>query len=128
MGEKIFKKEKASRPVAMFFTNLSSACVSIGYLVGTGVYEEVLPFVQKHPALLFDATLLSFSATGGQFAIYSTIANFGSLVLAAIMNVRMLVQVILSMVIYQHRPSQGQVAGLIMVFGTLFLKVRLDQS
>lgn len=128
LQEKIFKKEKASRPVAMFYTNLSSALVSVAYLSSMGIFAEVVPFLTKHPKLMVDATALSLAATGGQFAIYSTIAHFGSLILAAIMNVRMLTQVIVSMVMYQHTPSQGQVVGLVMVFGALFTKVRLDSA
>jgi len=126
LQERIFQKEKASRYVAMFYTNVSSAVTSGVYLFSTGLFPEVMAFVQEYPSVLFDATLLSASATAGQFAIYTTIANFGSLVLAAVMNVRMLVQVVLSMVMYKHRISEGQVGGLVFVFGALFYKVRCD--
>ena len=45
-------------------------------------------FCFRYPRFLFDATLLSFSATAGQFCIYTTIREFGAVVFAACMNVR----------------------------------------
>lgn len=126
LQERVFQKEKAPRGTAMFYTNLSSALTSVVYLTSTGLIPEVMDFVAKYPSVVFDATLLSLSATCGQFAIYSTIANFGSLILAAIMNVRMLVQVILSTVMYGHVMTPGQLGGLVLVFGALFTKVRMD--
>lgn len=116
------KKNTASRYRAMFFTNLSSALMSILYLKSSGILDTALAFVARHPRTLTDAVTLSGAASAGQFAIYATVAEYGALTLAAVMNVRQLVQVIVSMVAYKHVPTAGQVGGLSMVFGALIYK------
>ena len=131
MQERLFQTKKygkASRNAAMFYTNASSAIMSTVYLASTGTLERSIGFVQRNPPFLFDATLLSMSTTVSQFAIYATVGNFGALILAAIMNVRQLIQVILSMVMYQHTPTAGQVAGLAMVFSALFWQGHLKSQ
>lgn len=122
------KKNPTSRYRAMFFTNLSSALMSIVYLSSTGIIHEALAFVTRHPRTLTDAVTLSGAASAGQFAIYATVAEYGALTLAAIMNVRQLVQVIVSMVAYKHQPTAGQVLGLTMVFGALITKSALASA
>merc|ERR1719356_642540 len=69
-----------------------------------------------------DATLLSASAVGGQFFIYSLVKDFGALAFAATMNVRQVVSIIVSYATYHHSITGFQVLGLLAVFGALFYK------
>jgi adenosine 3'-phospho 5'-phosphosulfate transporter B2 len=124
----ILQGQKASRYRTMFWTNLASAIMSTVYLTANGVLPEALAFVARHPSLLQNALVLSAAATTGQLFIYATLAEYSALVLAAIMNVRQLVQVCVSMVAYSHQPTPGQVGGLSVVFGALFLKAFLDST
>merc|ERR1712054_509336 len=82
LQEKLWAGQKASKNAGMFYTNLSSALMSIVYLGYTGTLHRAIDFSTRHPQLLFDATFLSLSATANQFAIYATISNFGALMLA----------------------------------------------
>merc|ERR1719272_36401 len=113
----ILQGQKASRYRTMFWTNLASAIMSSVYLLSNGVLPVALAFTARHPSLLWNAFFLSSAATTGQLFIYATLAEYSALVLAAIMNVRQMVQVIVSMVAYQHQPTPGQVGGLCIVFG-----------
>merc|ERR1719191_1044833 len=89
---------------------------------------RAIGFCFRYPRFLFDATLLSFSATAGQFCIYTTIKEFGAVVFAACMNVRQVTNITLSLLYYNHPLAFGQLIGLVLVFGFLFYKVKLSKE
>lgn len=120
--EKLFKEHKTSKYNQMLYVNSGSAVVSAGTLLVSGGSSKALEFISRHPAIMGDASLLSASAVGGQFFIYSLVKEFGALALAATMNVRQVLSILVSYMIYSHSISLMQVSGLIVVFGTLFYK------
>merc|ERR1711976_4147 len=69
-----------------------------------------------------DAVILSTSAVGSQWFIYSLIKEFGALVFAATMNVRQVVSILISYAKYGHSITALQIVGLVIIFGALFYK------
>jgi len=122
MQEKLFKEHKTSKYNQMLYINLLSCCVSIITLVSSGTLAPSVAFCASHGRFVLDASLLSASAVGGQFFIYSQVKEFGALVFAATMNVRQVVSIIISYVTYKHSITPLQIVGLFLCFFALFYK------
>merc|ERR1719229_1085306 len=85
----------------------------------------MIAFCFAHNAFLWHAMTLSGAAVAGQFFIYSQVKEFGALVLAATMNLRQVISILGSYVLYGHSITLMQVVGLALVFGSLFYKTYL---
>eukprot|EP00931_Biecheleriopsis_adriatica_P011893 TRINITY_DN11298_c0_g2_i1.p1 TRINITY_DN11298_c0_g2~~TRINITY_DN11298_c0_g2_i1.p1 ORF type:complete len:381 (-),score=68.74 TRINITY_DN11298_c0_g2_i1:39-1181(-) len=120
--EKLFKEHKTSKYNQMLYVNSGSAVVSSSTLVASGGLSKALGFVSRHPSVMWDASLLSCSAVTGQFFIYSLVKEFGALVLAATMNMRQVLSILTSYILYTHPISLPQILSLVLVFATLFYK------
>merc|ERR1719215_538016 len=106
----------------MMYVNGLSAFVSFCTLVSTGTLFPAFGFYFANPRFAMDAAVLSASAVGGQFFIYSQVKEFGALVFAATMNVRQIVSIVVSYITYGHHITSLQVLGLAAVFAALFYK------
>merc|ERR1719198_277979 len=106
----------------MLYINAFSALTSIITLALTGGFGEAIAFCIRHPPFMVDASLLSLGAVVGQFFIYSMVKEFGALAFAATMNVRQVISIIMSYIMYSKPITALQVLGLLMVFGALFYK------
>eukprot|EP00929_Paragymnodinium_shiwhaense_P034517 TRINITY_DN18764_c0_g1_i2.p1 TRINITY_DN18764_c0_g1~~TRINITY_DN18764_c0_g1_i2.p1 ORF type:complete len:191 (-),score=26.63 TRINITY_DN18764_c0_g1_i2:300-872(-) len=126
--EKLFKEHQTSKYNQMMYVNAGSAVVSLASLVVSGGLFESIGFCTAHPAFLTHAMALSASAVAGQFFIYSQVKEFGALVFAATMNLRQVVSILNSYIIYGHEVGLYQVIGLVLVFGALFYKSYLGLS
>jgi len=124
--EKLFKEHKTSKYNQMLYVNTSSSVVSALTLILSGGLFEALGFISRHPSIMFDASLLSASAVTGQFFIYSLVKEFGALVLAATMNMRQVLSILASYVLYSHPITIWQILALGMVFFSLFYKSYLS--
>merc|ERR1712060_130754 len=82
----------------------------------------VFQFCLRHPQVIADSTAISVASVTGQFFIVSMVKEFGALVLAATMNVRQLVSILVSYQLYNHSLTRGQGFGLIVVFAALLGK------
>ncbi|WVQ82913.1 hypothetical protein IAT38_005049 [Cryptococcus sp. DSM 104549] len=73
-------------------------------------------FLLSHPAAL--APLLAYALLGGlgQLFIFETIQHFGSLTLVMVTVTRKLFTMLLSVVVFEHRLTKGQWAGVGVVF------------
>ena len=120
--EKLFKEHKTSKYNQMLYVNGSSSLVSGATLLATGGASKAMGFVSRHPSIVFDASFLSASAVTGQFFIYSLVKEFGALVLAATMNMRQVLSILTSYILYVHPISFAQILALIVVFASLFYK------
>ena len=96
--------------------------MSILFSTLTGQVASTISFVTKHPRVLYDALILSFSAVSGQFCISYTIKNFGALIYATIMTIRQLLSVIVSNLLYGHQLTMLQWVSTLVVFGSLLFK------
>jgi len=122
MQEKLFKEHKTSKYNQMMYVNGLSAITSACTLITTGTFLPAWSFFFAEPQFAVDATMLSLSAVGGQFFIYSQVKEFGALVFAATMNVRQVISIIASYITYHNNITGLQMFGLAAVFGALFYK------
>jgi len=120
--EVLFKEYQTSKYNQMIYVNLGSCLVSSLTVLLSGSFATSFAFIAAHPVFLVDASLLSASAVGGQWFIYSQVKEFGALVFAATMNVRQVVSILVSYVTYGHSITALQVLGLVIVFSALFFK------
>mmetsp|Transcript_71289 Transcript_71289/g.157689 ORF Transcript_71289/g.157689 Transcript_71289/m.157689 type:complete len:237 (-) Transcript_71289:163-873(-) len=120
--EKLFAQHKTSKFNQMLYTNAGSSCISIVSLVLSGSLTKALSFSSDHPSFLPHAACLSMAAVAGQFFIMSQVKEFGALVLAATMNIRQVLSILISYIMYAHTINWQQFLGLALVFGALFYK------
>jgi len=120
--EKLFKEHKTSKYNQMLYTNCGSAVVSFGSLIVFNQAGTALAFCSNHPAFVGHAAGLSAAAVAGQFFILSQVKEFGALVFAATMNLRQVISILISYVMYSHPISMMQLMGLMQVFAALFYK------
>jgi len=120
--EKLFKEHKTSKFNQMLYVNSGSAVVSGGTLLMSGAAPRAINFCIAHPNFVTHAGTLSAAAVGGQFFIYSQVKEFGALTLAATMNMRQVISILVSYIAYVHPISILQFLGLCLVFGSLFYK------
>merc|ERR1719414_2127686 len=116
MQEKLFKEHRVSKYNQMAYVNFLSSIVSLITLFTTRTAGPAFGFCGDHGDFLRDAFFLSIAAVGSQFFIFSHIKEFGALVLAATMNVRQVVSIVISYVRFGHHITWGQVVGLFLVF------------
>lgn len=78
--------------------------------------STALAFIARHPQVVRD--LVAYAAAGaiGQVAIFETLQRFGSLTLVSITVTRKLFTMLLSLVVYSHRLTSLQWAGVALVF------------
>ncbi|CAO1634886.1 unnamed protein product [Sympodiomycopsis kandeliae] len=132
----VFHKYSVSGPQMMLVMNgLSSLLMGaslvlplhqlplIGALAGSGAkgggsseLSSALAFIGRHPQVVRD--LVAYAAAGaiGQVAIFETLQRFGSLTLVSITVTRKLFTMLLSLVVYSHRLTTLQRAGVALVF------------
>jgi len=122
MQEKLFKEHKTSKYNQMMYVNGLSSIVSLFTLITTGTFVPAFSFLFTKGRFAADAVMLSASAVGGQFFIYSQVKEFGALVFAATMNVRQVVSIIASYITYHNSITIWQIFGLGAVFAALFYK------
>merc|ERR1711879_329809 len=108
--------------MGMLYVNGSSAVVALGTLLLSGNAPTAITFCMVHPLFMTHAFALSVAAVGGQYFVYSQIGEFGALILAATMNLRQVISILVSYIMYSHPISSLQVLGLGLVFGALFYK------
>ncbi|KAA8495988.1 Adenosine 3'-phospho 5'-phosphosulfate transporter 1 [Porphyridium purpureum] len=120
--EKLFASYEMTMYNQMLYVNGCSAVMSIVFSALSGQIMSTLAFLTKHPQVLYDALILSFSAVSGQFCISYTIKNFGALLYATIMTIRQLLSVIVSNLLFRHSLTPWQWVATIGVFGSLLFK------
>jgi adenosine 3'-phospho 5'-phosphosulfate transporter B2 len=122
--EKLFSEHKTSKYNQMVYTNLGSAAISCLSLLalGSNGFPACFSFIARHPAFLTHAMVLSAAAVSGQWFIYSQVKEFGALVFAATMNLRQVISICVSYIMYGHHITFFQLLGLCCVFGALFYK------
>jgi adenosine 3'-phospho 5'-phosphosulfate transporter B2 len=123
--EKVFKDCKTTKYNQMVYVNAGSAVVSGGTLLMSGAGPKAIAFCFEHPQFFKHAMTLSGAAVAGQFFIYSQVKEFGALVLAATMNLRQVISIMVSYLLYGHSITMLQVLGLVLVFASLFYKTYL---
>jgi len=123
--EKVFRDCQTTKYNQMMYVNSGSLVVSGCSFLVSGAAPSTIAFCFKYPDFLIQALTLSGAAVGGQFFIYSQVKEFGALVLAATMNLRQVISIMVSYLLYGHSITMLQLLGLLLVFGSLFYKTYL---
>ena len=108
----------------MFGVNFFSLSFTTLSLLWSGEMWTSLAFLATSDACRFDVTLLAFTSATGQLFIFYTIKKFGPIVFTIMMTTRQMLSMIVSCLMYGHSLGAGAVLGSMVVFGTLFYKVR----
>jgi len=97
MQEKLFKEHKVSKYNQCAYVNLLSAIVSLITLVTSGTLFPALSFASDHQQFVLDTAIFCACAVTSQFFIYSQVKEYGALVLAATMNTRQVISILVSL-------------------------------
>lgn len=124
----IFKTYKVSSIQMMFGVNVFSSTLTLGSLLFRGAFFPSVIFFFSHADFSFHVTLISICSAVGQLFIYHTISVFGPMVFTLIMTTRQAISILLSCIIYGHTLGFQAVAGVLVVFLALFLRVYFKSS
>ena len=79
--------------------------------------SSALSFLQRHPSVLYDVLGFALCGAIGQLFIFATLERFSSLLLVTVTVTRKMLTMVLSVVWYGKSLTQGQWAGVGLVFG-----------
>eukprot|EP00520_Triparma_pacifica_P003876 CAMPEP_0118644632 /NCGR_PEP_ID=MMETSP0785-20121206/7052_1 /TAXON_ID=91992 /ORGANISM="Bolidomonas pacifica, Strain CCMP 1866" /LENGTH=495 /DNA_ID=CAMNT_0006536423 /DNA_START=190 /DNA_END=1674 /DNA_ORIENTATION=- len=117
---RMFQRHKELTVVEMLFANnLFSTVLSLITLIHEGDLAPALDFVETHSEIHFHFFFFSVCSTVGQLLIFYTIRQFGAVVFAIIMTVRVLVSIVASSIIYDHPMTAVGLMGLVMVMSAV---------
>lgn len=117
---RMFHQNECLSPFHMMFAvNTFSMVFSFITLVHTKELQPFWEFVVRHPEMHFHVMAFSVCSTVGQLFIFKTIQNFGAVVFAIIMNVRVILSIFVSCVLYSHTISSEGMFGLFIVFASV---------
>lgn len=123
----LFKTYSMTSMQMMFGVNMFSCLFTASSLFVQSGFMDSVQFALQHPAFLNDVLLLSTCAAIGQLFIFFTIATFGPVVFTIIMTLRQAIAILLSCLIYKHRITVVGIAGIVLVFLAVFLRVYCNQ-
>ena len=78
---------------------------------------DAISFIQRHPAVLKDVLLFAICGGLGQVFIFYTLNKFSSLLLTTVTVTRKMLTMLFSVLLYGHKLTSGQWAGVGLVFG-----------
>lgn len=123
---RMFQLNKAMSPLQMMLImNAYSAVFSLLTLIHQEELWSCFLFVYAHPQILVHLLLFCICAVVGQLFIYYTVKNFGAVVFAIIMSVRLLFSTLLSCAVYSHPITELGTLGMIVVFGAIAYRIKL---
>lgn len=123
----LFREYKMSPVQMMFGTNAFSFTFTAFSLLVEGKLFPPLIFMFNQPELAIHVLVLSACSACGQLFIFYTISSFGPVVFTLIMTSRQAVSIIISCIVYGHILSPLAVLGVVVVFGSVLLRVYLKQ-
>lgn len=111
-----------ANPMALFTSDPMSHLSHNLQSLSPPILLQSIRFITAHPSAL--APLAAYAALGGlgQIFIFETISHFGSLTLVTITVTRKLFTMLLSVFVFGHQLSQGQWAGVAVVFVAIGLE------
>lgn len=114
---RMFIRDKSINPVAMMLMiNAFSTLFSFITLVHTEELTPAIKFMFDHPQIHVHFLLFSVCSTVGQVFIFYTMKNFGAVVFAIIMTIRILLSIVFSCLIYDHPIAELDYVGMFVVF------------
>jgi adenosine 3'-phospho 5'-phosphosulfate transporter B2 len=121
--ERLFVETRTTKYNQMLYINFASSVLSILILAISGNTRDAFNFCYNHPVVYGDIAILSGSSVVAQWFIYSQVQEFGALVFAFTMNVRQIVSVLASYIVWHHSVTEMQIVGLGLVAFFLLFQV-----
>ncbi|XP_063990883.1 adenosine 3'-phospho 5'-phosphosulfate transporter 1 [Diachasmimorpha longicaudata] len=119
----LFQEYGATSVQMMCSVNMFSCMLTATSLFQQSSFAQTLEFVTKFPVFIVDCLLISICSASGQLFIFYTIAKFGAVTFVIIMTIRQGLAILLSCLVYNHRITSFGVIGILLVFGSIFLKI-----
>lgn len=100
------------------FWSMVYLCAAI---ILTGEVKQFLGFVERHPAVIWQLTMLSFAGALGQMFIFIMVADFGPLPCSIVTTSRKFFTVLGSVFLFGNKLLPRQWVATMIVFTGLFL-------
>mmetsp|Transcript_8028 Transcript_8028/g.10277 ORF Transcript_8028/g.10277 Transcript_8028/m.10277 type:complete len:470 (+) Transcript_8028:141-1550(+) len=108
----------------LFATSAFSTVLSLITLIHTKELWPAMDFVLRHQEIHMHFFLFSICSTVGQLVIFYTIKNFGAVVFALIMTIRVCMSIGISCILYGHNVTGNGFLGLFVVIGAVLYRVK----
>eukprot|EP01111_Echinosteliopsis_oligospora_P009181 TRINITY_DN2652_c0_g1_i1.p1 TRINITY_DN2652_c0_g1~~TRINITY_DN2652_c0_g1_i1.p1 ORF type:complete len:343 (-),score=79.63 TRINITY_DN2652_c0_g1_i1:12-977(-) len=110
------KKGKTTAPYVMFYSNIWASVYMFFVVLLFGDLFPAISFCRRHPEIIPQIFLLSWSSALGQNFIYYTMQNFGALTLATITTTRKFFTILASIIWFGHTLTMSQWIAVSLVF------------
>jgi len=128
--DEIFTRHKVTGQQMMFWINIFCTLLTsilsvlpLPYIPvihpshdGRSELMGALTFIQTHPSIILPLAQFTITGALGQLFIFETLQHFGSLTLVTITLTRKLFTMLLSVIVYNHKLTNGQWLGAAVVF------------
>ncbi|XP_014467175.1 PREDICTED: adenosine 3'-phospho 5'-phosphosulfate transporter 1-like [Dinoponera quadriceps] len=119
----LFTEYGATSVQMMCAVNMFSCLLTAMSLFQQSSFPLIFAFMTMYPRFIVDCLLISICSAGGQLYIFYTISKFGPVTLVIIMTIRQGLAILLSCLIYHHEITVIGVFGVLLVFGSVFLRI-----
>ncbi|EGI66733.1 Adenosine 3'-phospho 5'-phosphosulfate transporter 1, partial [Acromyrmex echinatior] len=107
----------------MCAVNMFSCLLTAMSLFQQSSFPLIFSFMTTYPRFIIDCLLISICSASGQLYIFYTISKFGSITFVIMMTIRQGLAILLSCLIYHHEITVIGVFGILLVFGSVFLRI-----
>lgn len=119
----LFVEYGATSVQMMCAVNMFSCLLTALSLFQQSSFPRILSFMTKYPRFIMDCLLISICSASGQLYIFYTISKFGPVTFVIMMTIRQGLAILLSCLIYHHRVTVIGIIGILLVFGSVFLRI-----
>ncbi|XP_076235301.1 adenosine 3'-phospho 5'-phosphosulfate transporter 1 [Calliopsis andreniformis] len=119
----LFVEYGATSVQMMCAVNMFSCLLTAMSLFQQSSFPLIFSFMIKYPRFITDCLLISICSASGQLYIFYTISKFGPVTFVIMMTIRQGLAILLSCLIYHHRVTTIGIAGILLVFGSVFLRI-----
>ncbi|XP_076638475.1 adenosine 3'-phospho 5'-phosphosulfate transporter 1 [Colletes latitarsis] len=119
----LFVEYGATSVQMMCVVNMFSCLLTAMSLFQQSSFPLILSFMSKYPGFIMDCLLMSICSASGQLYIFYTISKFGPVTFVIMMTLRQGLAILLSCLIYHHRVTAIGILGILLVFGSVFLRI-----
>ncbi|KZC06414.1 PREDICTED: adenosine 3'-phospho 5'-phosphosulfate transporter 1-like [Dufourea novaeangliae] len=119
----LFIEYGATSVQMMCVVNMFSCLFTAMSLFQQSSFPLIFSFMTKYPRFIVDCLLISICSASGQLYIFYTISKFGPVTFVIIMTIRQCLAILLSCLIYRHLITVVGIIGILLVFGSVFLRI-----
>ncbi|XP_035740299.1 adenosine 3'-phospho 5'-phosphosulfate transporter 1-like [Vespa mandarinia] len=110
----------------MCAVNMFSCLLTVTSLIQQSSFPFIYFFMKKYPRFIMDCLLISICSASGQLYIFYTISKFGPITFVIMMTIRQGLAILLSCLIYHHEIKMIGILGILLVFGSVFLRIHCN--